>query len=150
MTLALTDVAAAIGSTAAAPPVRVSGWSVDSRTVRAGELYFALRGPNHDGHEFVSEALGKGAAAAVIDRPLEAGGNLLRVADSYEALRKLASWARRRWGGTVVGVTGSAGKTTTKDTIAHLLASRMSVGKTTGNYNNLRPSAKSADRPLLH
>jgi len=136
MMIPLPDVAAAISSGSAPPPGMVSGWSVDTRTLDRGDLFFALRGPNFDGHKFVPEALRKGAAAAVVERPFEAGGELLPVEDAYRALRDLASWARRRWGGTVVAVTGSAGKTSTKDIIASLLSVKMRVGKTTGNFNN--------------
>jgi len=136
MMFGLPEVAAAIGSGAAPPPVRVSGWSVDSRTLQPGDLFFALRGPNHDGHDFVPQALEKGAVAAVVDRELAAGGALLPVDDSYRALQTLATWARRRWPGTVVAVTGSAGKTTTKDIIASLLGTRLKAGKTVGNFNN--------------
>lgn len=136
MTFALASVAGAIGSVAPSAATPVSGWSVDSRTIQPGDLFTALRGPNHDGHEFVAQALQRGAVAAVVDRPVDAQGTLLPVADTLEALHKLASWARRRWGGEVVAVTGSAGKTTTKEVIACLLDTEMPAGKTTGNLNN--------------
>lgn len=136
MTLALDQVATAIGSAARPPAIAVSGWSVDSRTVSAGDVFFALRGPHHDGHAFVGEAFAKGATAAVIEQPVEVSGILLPVASTYRALKDLAAWARRQWPGTVVAVTGSAGKTTTKEAIAHLLAGRFAVGKSAGNYNN--------------
>lgn len=136
MTLALDKVAAAIGSPAKPPAIAVSGWSVDSRSVAPGDVFFALRGPHHDGHAFVGEALAKGAAAAVVEQPVEAPGILLPVASTYGALKDLAAWARRQWSGSVVAVTGSAGKTTTKEAIAHLLAGRFAVGKSAGNYNN--------------
>ncbi len=112
-----------------------TGWSVDSRTLRPGDLYFALRGPNHDGHAYVAEVLAKGAAGAVVDREVE-GGPVLRVEDSLAALQTLASSARREWGGDVVGVTGSAGKTTTKDVIAEMLSEGFKTSKTEGNLNN--------------
>jgi UDP-N-acetylmuramoyl-tripeptide--D-alanyl-D-alanine ligase len=116
-------------------PIR--GWSVDSRTVRPGELFFALRGPRFDGHDFVGEALARGAVGAVVERRLEGvGGPLLVVADTQRALEAAAIWARDRFQGRVIGVTGSAGKTTTKDAIAELLATAMPVGKTEGNLNN--------------
>jgi len=102
-------------------------------------LFFALRGPNHDGHAYVAEALRKGAAAVVVDREVEAASSeapILRVEDSLAALQALAAWARRLWGGDVVGVTGSAGKTTTKDLIAEMLAVDMETAKTEGNLNN--------------
>jgi UDP-N-acetylmuramoyl-tripeptide--D-alanyl-D-alanine ligase len=118
------------------PDLEVSGWSVDSRTLAPGDLYFALRGPSHDGHGFVEEAQRKGAAGVVVDHPVEGIRNAVIVDDTLQALQSLAGWARREWGGQVVAVTGSAGKTTTKDAIAHLLAVEMKVGKTIGNLNN--------------
>ena len=75
-------------------------------------------------------ALDAGAIAAVIDEPVSASGILLRVDDALGALQQLGHWARKRWGKPIVAVTGSAGKTTTKDVIAELLSARMRVGKT--------------------
>lgn len=125
---------------------QVTGWSVDSRTLRPGDLFFALRGPSHDGHAYVAEVLRKGAAGAVVDREVEGlaeSGSaplILRVRDSLVALQTLASSARREWTGDVVGVTGSAGKTTTKDVIAEMLSEgfseEMRPAKTEGNLNN--------------
>jgi UDP-N-acetylmuramoyl-tripeptide--D-alanyl-D-alanine ligase len=116
-------------------PLPVTGWSVDTRTQNPGDLYFALRGPNHDGHSFVASATARGAAGVVVERTTGAPNELV-VNDTLVALQELAAWARAKWGGTVVGVTGSAGKTTTKDAIAHLLAVELPVGKTAGNLNN--------------
>lgn len=113
----------------------VSGWSVDTRTQNPGDVYFALRGPNHDGHAYVPKARELGAAAAVVEHGDGVSGEML-VPDSLRALQDLGKWARETWGGTVIGVTGSAGKTTTKDAIAHLLAVELPVGKTIGNFNN--------------
>ena len=116
---------------------QVTGWSVDSRTLRPGDLYFALRGPNHDGHAYVAEVLKKGAVGAVVDRDVDASAPAaLRVGDSLVALQTLAASARRGWAGDVVGVTGSAGKTTTKDVIAELLSEGVKTAKTEGNLNN--------------
>jgi UDP-N-acetylmuramoyl-tripeptide--D-alanyl-D-alanine ligase len=114
----------------------VSSWSIDSRTIGPGDVFFALRGESHDGHNYVADALRAGAAAAVIDEALGDDPRLIRVADTLSALHSVASWARERWAGTVVGVTGSAGKTSTKDVIASLLADHMPVGRTAGNFNN--------------
>jgi len=130
-------VAAQLGLTADTH-AQVTGWSVDSRTLRPGDLYFALRGPNHDGHSYVAEVLKKGAVGAVVDRQVE-GDVVLKVENSLMALQTLAASARREWGGDVVGVTGSAGKTTTKDVIAEMLLEGLSRGmtaKTEGNLNN--------------
>ncbi len=128
------NVAEVIGSQAAGGSV--TGWSVDTRTLAPGDLFFALRGPVHDGHDFVNAALAKGAVSAVVGKDFPGSGNLLRVDDTLLALQKVAGWARERWGGRVVAITGSAGKTTTKDVIAHLLASELPVAKTVGNLNN--------------
>jgi len=136
MILEWDDVARVIGAVAARAPGRlISGWSIDSRTVAPGDLFFALRGPQFDGHDYTDTALAKGAVGAVVDQDLGLPAQLL-VADTLAAMQKLAAWARCRWGGRVVAVTGSAGKTTTKDVIAHLLAVEMAVGKTIGNLNN--------------
>jgi UDP-N-acetylmuramoyl-tripeptide--D-alanyl-D-alanine ligase len=139
MTLDLQEVARAMGASGSPRPAKVTGWSVDTRTQRPGDVYFALRGPNFDGHDFVGDAIGKGAAAVVVEQPGAAGqqsAERLVVSDTLCALQQLGHWARTHWGGRVVGVTGSAGKTTTKDAIAHLLATEMPVGRTIGNLNN--------------
>lgn len=120
---------------------RARGWSIDSRTVQPGEIFFAIKGETHDGHAYVPEVLERGALAAVVSaRIANEFQPLLRVGDSVEALQHLACWARRTWGNTgrkrVVAVTGSAGKTGTKDIIATLLQTRFRVGKTIGNFNN--------------
>jgi UDP-N-acetylmuramoyl-tripeptide--D-alanyl-D-alanine ligase len=136
MILEWDEVAQAIRPAAGSAPGRkISGWSIDSRTIAPGDLFFALRGPQNDGHDYVDLALANGAAGAVVDHDL-ARPALLVVHDTLAALQTLAAWARCRWGGKVVGVTGSAGKTTTKDAIAHLLAVDRKVGKTIGNLNN--------------
>ena len=118
------------------PAPLITGWSVDTRTIQPGDMFFALRGPNHDGHDHVAAAFEKGAIAAIVDRDAAGAGRSIRVADTLAALQQLAGWARDRWGGEVIGITGSAGKTTTKDAIAQMLAVRGPVGKTTGNFNN--------------
>jgi UDP-N-acetylmuramoyl-tripeptide--D-alanyl-D-alanine ligase len=114
----------------------ITGWSVDSRSVQSGDLFFALRGPHHDGNAYIEQALSKGAVAAVSDAQTDAPGSILRVPDVLTALQSLASAVRWEWGGEVVGVTGSAGKTTTKDVIAALLAECFPTAKTVGNFNN--------------
>lgn len=126
-----------LGIAMAAQDADITGWSTDTRTVTPGDLFFALRGPNHDGNAYAAAALEKGAVAAVVDGAIpEDVGPLLRVEDSLAALQTLASEARAEWNGQVVGVTGSAGKTTTKDVIAELLAEEFRAEKTQGNLNN--------------
>ncbi len=118
------------------PGLVVTGWSVDTRTLAPGDVFFALRGPNHDGHQFVKEAFDKGAVAAVVDHPVDAAGVTLEVEDVLAALHRLAGWARERWGGRLVAVTGSAGKTTTKEVAARLLETALRTAKSAGNLNN--------------
>jgi UDP-N-acetylmuramoyl-tripeptide--D-alanyl-D-alanine ligase len=130
-------------ATAAAPlygpagETQISGWSIDSRTVAAGDFFFALKGEHLDGHDFVAAVLKQGAAAAMVSEiPSDVNGPVVLVKDTLEALQSLARWARRYWNRPIVAVTGSAGKTGTKDIIAALLAVRFNVGKTVGNFNN--------------
>jgi UDP-N-acetylmuramoyl-tripeptide--D-alanyl-D-alanine ligase len=118
-----------------------AGYSIDSRTVRAGELFFAVRGEIHDGHRFVADALEKDAVAAVVSRDFAASNaalapRLIPVADTLQALKRLASTVLKDWGGRVVAITGSMGKTTTKEMTASALARTGRVLKTTGNLNN--------------
>src|SRR5678816_4301329 len=84
----------------------VSGWSVDTRSIEPGDLYFALRGPSNDGHDYVEEALRKGAVGVVVDHEINGVGKALLVKDTLVALQSMARWARKRWGGQVAAVTG--------------------------------------------
>ena len=117
-----------------------TGYSIDSRTVQPGELFFAVQGEKLDGHDFVEQALGKGAIGAVVRREqasrFTSKSRLLLVDDPLIALQKLAAAVRRLWGKTLVGITGSAGKTTTKEAIAHVLSARFRVLRSEGNFNN--------------
>ncbi len=115
------------------------GYSIDSRTVAPGDLFIALKGENFDGHDYAAAALEKGAVAAIVQTGKEVGGDpkrLLRVEDTLRALQSLGAAARRLWGKPLLAVTGSAGKTTTKEILAHLLMTRYRVLKSTGNLNN--------------
>src|SRR4051812_43039253 len=115
------------------------GYSIDSRSIRPGELFFAVKGDKFDGHDFVPQALTNGLAAVVRkDRLAQYANkaNLIAVDDTLAALQRLATAVRRLWGKPLVGVTGSAGKTTTKEAIAHILATRFRVLKSEGNFNN--------------
>jgi UDP-N-acetylmuramoyl-tripeptide--D-alanyl-D-alanine ligase len=116
------------------------GYSIDSRTIQAGELFFAVKGERLDGHDFVEAALAAGAVAAVVSKEhlprYAAKTNLLAVDDTLSALQTLGAAVRRLWGKPVIAVTGSTGKTTTKDAIAHLLSTRYRVLRSEGNLNN--------------
>ncbi len=118
----------------------VRGYSIDSRSVRPQELFLAVRGERLDGHDYVESALEKGAVAAVVEsRQLSRYSSkspLLAVDDTLVALQTLAAGIRQIWGKPLVGITGSAGKTTTKEAIAHLLASKYRILKSEGNFNN--------------
>jgi UDP-N-acetylmuramoyl-tripeptide--D-alanyl-D-alanine ligase len=141
MKLALAKIAEFISASREFPAEAVAqGYSIDSRTIRPEELFFAVKGERFDGHDFVNSALEKGAAAAVIRRDqahrFASKERLLAVDDTLVALQTLATAVRKLWGKPLVGVTGSMGKTTTKETIAHVLASRYRVLKSEGNFNN--------------
>ena len=114
------------------------GVTTDSRKVRKGDLFFAIRGKNQDGHAFIEEALKKGAAAAVVDREvsLPRKGQVFRVRDSVAALGDLARRIRSKAGVPVIAITGSNGKTTTKDMVAHILAPDRHVLSSEKSYNN--------------
>lgn len=138
-----------------------TGYSIDSRTIQPGEVFFAVRGERMDGHEFVQQALEKGAVAAVVSRnelsavrsrvvpdapvrsgrtrtsaPTKSNVHLIPVEDTLVALQILAQAVRRLWARPLIAVTGSAGKTTTKEAIAHVLSTRFRVHKSEGNFNN--------------
>ncbi|WP_338444950.1 UDP-N-acetylmuramoyl-tripeptide--D-alanyl-D-alanine ligase [Pelagerythrobacter marensis] len=138
MGLALWDapaLAQAMGGTHSGP-FQVSGVEIDSRDVRSGDLFFALKGESTDGHRFIDKAFANGAAAAVVDRPVDWPHIL--VADTNAALDALASAARTRSAATRIGVTGSVGKTGVKEAIFAALdrASRGQAHRSVRSYNN--------------
>src|SRR6267142_3330330 len=124
------------------PMARVAGVSIDSRTIRAGELFFAIHGPRHDGHDHVAAAFESGALAAVVaeSRGRELAESLrdrcIVVDDTLRALHRLATAVRLAWGKKIAGVTGSVGKTTTKEILAALLGAKLRILKSEGNFNN--------------
>ena len=136
-------IAAAVGGALVGPDIdrAVAGFSFDTRTLARGDLFFALRG-ERDGHAFVREAIRAGAAGAVIsDRgligtPELAATPLVVVSDTIAALQALGSHVRRSSGAAVVAVTGSAGKSTTKEITAEFLSARYRVFRNRGNLNN--------------
>lgn len=116
-----------------------SGVSIDSRSVAAGDLFVALKGPSFDGHDYVSDALGKGAAAAMVSKALEALASdapLLRVGDTLEALTALGQAARTRSQARFIGVTGSCGKTGTKEALKACLAAQGATAASVASFNN--------------
>jgi UDP-N-acetylmuramoyl-tripeptide--D-alanyl-D-alanine ligase len=141
----ITQVADALGTRQGAglnALARLAGVSIDSRAIRTGELFIAIHGPRHDGHDHVASALERGAIAAVVavaQLPRYADGvrdRCIAVDDTFEALKQLARAVRESWGGKIAGVTGSVGKTTTKEILAALLGAKLRVLKSEGNLNN--------------
>lgn len=115
------------------------GYSIDSRTLNPGDLFIAIAGDRFDGHDYVEAALEKGAAGAIVhsDKIYAADARrVLQVEDTIKALQSLGAAARRLWGKPLLAVTGSAGKTTTKEILADILATRFRVMKSSGNLNN--------------
>ncbi|MDB9308166.1 UDP-N-acetylmuramoyl-tripeptide--D-alanyl-D-alanine ligase [Aphanizomenon sp. CS-733/32] len=129
-----------------AEPVNVSvsslaqlaiGIQTDTRILQPGEVFLALRGEKFDGHDFVPTAIAQGAIVAIVDRHYEnAGFPVLRVKDTLKAYQQIAKWWRESFAIPVIGITGSVGKTTTKELIAAVLATKGKVHKTYGNFNN--------------
>lgn len=142
MILPLGKAAEVLGFTGLTSDRLVKGCSIDSRRIELGNLFFAIRGPRHDGHKFVDTVLEHGAAGAVVeqayrnDAPASIRPFLIPVRDTTKSLQTLAHYVRREWGGRLIAITGSMGKTTTKEMIATLLATRYSVLKSQGNLNN--------------
>jgi len=124
------------------PLARLAGVSIDSRTLRPGELFVAIHGPSHDGHDYVAAAMESGAVAAVVAEPLLSKypgwlqDRCIAVPDTLAALHQLARAVRKDWGHKVCGITGSVGKTTTKEILAALLGAKLRVLKSEGNFNN--------------
>jgi UDP-N-acetylmuramoyl-tripeptide--D-alanyl-D-alanine ligase len=124
------------------PMARVAGVSIDSRTLCDGELFIAIHGPNHDGHDYVAAVMESGAVAAVVAEPLVSKypgwiqDRCITVPDTLEALHNLARAVRKQWGKKICAITGSVGKTTTKEILAALLGTKLRVLKSEGNFNN--------------
>src|SRR5271157_1399977 len=121
---------------------RVAGVSIDSRTICRGELFIAIHGPRNDGHDYVSDVVESGALAAVVAEPVVSRypgwlqDRCITVPDTLTALHDLARAVRQDWGKKICGITGSVGKTTTKEILAALLGSKLRVLKSEGNFNN--------------
>lgn len=129
------------GQTGPTPAEAFCGVSTDSRAIEPGQLFVALKGPNFDGHQFVEQALTKGAAAALVEEGFTLKGEpddcLLMVKDTLRSLGDLAGAWRREHSALLAAVTGSNGKTTTKEMLASIMAGRHRVLKNKGNFNNL-------------
>ena len=132
-------VAATGGRLDGRPPSSLGGVSIDSRAIAAGDIFVAIRGDRLDGHEFAAAALAAGAGLAIVSRPTPAmreQGALLIVTDPLEALRQLARRARARSGATIIAVTGSVGKTGTKEALRLALAGEGPTHASASSFNN--------------
>src|SRR5262245_40390672 len=144
MNLLLEEISKAAGGALDGPGgIKVRGYSIDSRTLNAGEAFFAIKGPRFDGHQFLQQAADKKAAVAVVEESaagalhqLPGGLQLIRVRSTAEALQAVARDVRRKWAMPIIGVTGSAGKTTTKELVAAVLGKKFTVLRSVGNLNN--------------
>ena len=141
MKLTLSKIAEFISAVEEFPREEIAqGYSIDSRTIGPGQLFFAVKGERLDGHDYVVAALEKKAAAAVVEKKelhrYPQKNRLLVVDDTLAALQGLATAVRKVWAKPLVGVTGSAGKTTTKEAVAHVLNAQFRVLKSEGNFNN--------------
>jgi UDP-N-acetylmuramoyl-tripeptide--D-alanyl-D-alanine ligase len=134
--LSLKDLAKIIEAADAKITARtITGVSTDSRTIKAGECFFAIDGENFDGHNYLSQAFENGALCAVVSKDLP-GDNLLKVADTVKALGDLARWYRGACGFKVVAITGSVGKSTTRQIACHVLSRHYRLCQAPKNFNN--------------
>jgi UDP-N-acetylmuramoyl-tripeptide--D-alanyl-D-alanine ligase len=117
-------------------PFAATGASIDTRTLQAGDLFIALQGDTGDGHAFVVDALAKGAAGAMVHHPVSDAGPLLQVDDTLAGLHRLGGYARQRFSGRLVAVTGSVGKTTTKEMLRTVLSALGRTHAAVASYNN--------------
>jgi UDP-N-acetylmuramoyl-tripeptide--D-alanyl-D-alanine ligase len=137
MTLSLLEIARILAIAVPTADATVTGYSIDTREIAPGDLFIAFEGEKVDGHNYVAKAFELGASAALVERLVpEGNGPQLLVPNTLAALQQLATAARLKWGHTVIGVTGSAGKTSTKEIIAALMAAALPTSKTVGNFNN--------------
>src|SRR5215475_4059879 len=142
MNLTLGEISNAVGGAFEGPrDKRVTGYSIDTRTLRPGEIFFAVKGPRFDGHQFLDQAFQKNASAVVVEeaglKPAPGGAQpMIHVRSTVAALQTLARHVRRQWRNPIIGVTGSAGKTTTKEMIAAVLGKKFTVLRSAGNLNN--------------
>jgi UDP-N-acetylmuramoyl-tripeptide--D-alanyl-D-alanine ligase len=139
--MTLENIAQASGGTyfgdAASAQVQVSSITTDSRKIQPGSLFIAIKGEKSDGHDFISQAYDKGSIAVISEKPLENETRpYILVSNSLEAIKKIAAFYRSQLSLTVIGITGSVGKTSTKEAVASVLSKEFKVLKTQGNFNN--------------
>jgi UDP-N-acetylmuramoyl-tripeptide--D-alanyl-D-alanine ligase len=142
MNLPLDEITKAVDGTLQGQGSVVSrGYSIDTRTLNPGDLFFAIKGPNFDGHDFLQQAIEKKASGVVVDAAFDGSlesntAGVIKVCSPTAALQALGQYVRRRWARPIIGVTGSAGKTTTKAMIGTVLSRKFNVLRTIGSLNN--------------
>jgi len=143
MNLQLGEISKAVSGTLLGQGSAVaSGYSIDTRTLNPGDLFFAIKGPNFDGHNFVRQAHDKKASGVVVEAGFEGSLDatpdfeVIKVCSPTAALQTLGQYVRRKWAGPIIGVTGSAGKTTTKAMVGAVLSRKFNVLRTIGSLNN--------------
>lgn len=138
--MSLSEIARAVGGNFSGRDALVEGVSIDSRSIKPGELFVAIKGPNFDGHGFAGQAIGSGAAGVMasgnIDRKGEKDPGLIKVPDTLRALKELAYFYRKKYQPKMIGITGTNGKTSVKEMTAGILSARYKVLKNQGNLNN--------------
>jgi len=132
----LKDIALLTGGRLIGEDVEIKGFSIDSRKIKEGDCFIAIKGNKHDGHDFLQEVKEKGGAGAIVSRRVNVPLPQVVVDDTLVALRDLAKHKRKSFKGKVIGIAGSAGKTTTKDLIHFVLSHFGKADKTEGNMNS--------------
>ena len=116
--------------------LQIKNFSIDTRSIKANEIFIALEGENFDGHEYISEAIAKGASALVVDRSIQSKIPHILVDNTYEFIKKVAKFNRKKFKGKMIGITGTNGKSTSKQITFNLLNQTGTCHKTLGNKNN--------------
>ncbi len=144
--ITIMEIASAMGGTlvSGTPDKYIQGISTDSRNIEKGDIFLALKGEIYDGHNFLKDAVNGGASGVIVEEDTNIGKPVLEnylavisVPSTLKALGDLASWWRKQWGGRLIGITGSNGKTTTKEITASILSLGRRTMKSPGNFNNL-------------
>lgn len=135
MLLTLDEIAKTLGSGQSLEDVQIAGFAIDSRAINPGEAFFAIKGAKVDGHDFAEEAVKNGASIVIAEKPLNLGVPVVVTSSTEEAMITLGHHYASKFSCQIVGITGSAGKTTTKELTAEMLSAKYKVAKNEGNRN---------------
>ena len=138
--MSLSEIARAVGGTLSGRDGLAEGVSIDTRTIKPGELFIAIKGQKFDGHEFIAQAISDGASGVIISGNINGSGEavpgVIKVSDTLMALKELAYYHRKKFNPKMIGITGTNGKTTVKEMTAAILSAKYNVLKNEGNLNN--------------